>query len=110
MKEAKLSSALMERYGIKKKDAIGKVLWHSLNENAQIGVTDDKLVYDYDKCVEIFMEREGWEEEEAIEWMEYNVVCQNKALTVRAAFSAFFFVYCFDTCTSLSTRCSSYPM
>ena len=51
-------------------------------ENAQIGVTDDKLVYDYDKCVEIFMEREGWEEEEAIEWMEYNVVCQNKAIFV----------------------------
>ena len=42
-------------------------------------ITDDKLVYDYDKCVEIFMENEGWEEEEAIEWMEYNVVCKNKA-------------------------------
>ena len=43
MKKAKLSSALRERYGIKKKDAIGKVLWHSLNENAQIGVYDMKF-------------------------------------------------------------------
>ena len=43
MKEGKLSSALMERYGIKKEDAIGKVLWHSLNENAEIGVYDMKF-------------------------------------------------------------------
>jgi hypothetical protein len=43
VEEAKLSSALMERYGIKKKDAVGKVLWHSLNENAEIGVYDIKF-------------------------------------------------------------------
>ena len=43
MEEAKLSSALMERYGIKKKDAVGKVLWHSLNEDAEIGVYDIKF-------------------------------------------------------------------
>ena len=43
MKEGKLSSALMERYGIKKEDAIGKVLWHSLNESAEIGVYDMKF-------------------------------------------------------------------
>tara|TARA_R110001583_G_scaffold74729_2_gene206711 strand:- start:3350 stop:3676 length:327 start_codon:yes stop_codon:yes gene_type:complete len=30
-------------------------------------------VYDYDKCVEVFMEQ-GMSEEEAIEWMEFNVV------------------------------------
>ena len=43
MKEGKLSSALMERYGISEENAVGKVLWHSLNENAQIGVYDMKF-------------------------------------------------------------------
>ena len=43
MKEGKLSSALQERYGIGEKDAIGKVLWHSLNENGQIGIYDIKF-------------------------------------------------------------------
>ena len=43
MKEAKLSSALMERYGISKKNAVGTVIWHSLNENAEIGVYDIKF-------------------------------------------------------------------
>ena len=43
MKKAKLSSALMRRYGIKKKNAVGKVLWHSLNESAEIGVYDMKF-------------------------------------------------------------------
>lgn len=31
-------------------------------------------VYDYEKCVLILMKKENWSEEEAIEWMEYNVV------------------------------------
>tara|TARA_R110000824_G_scaffold244248_1_gene432986 strand:+ start:1056 stop:1298 length:243 start_codon:yes stop_codon:yes gene_type:complete len=43
VKEGKLSSALMERYGIKEKDSVGKVLWHSLNESGVIGVYDMKF-------------------------------------------------------------------
>jgi hypothetical protein len=43
MKEGKLSSALMKRYGIAKENSIGKVLWHSLNENSGIGVYDMKF-------------------------------------------------------------------
>tara|TARA_B100000497_G_C7307406_1_gene207537 strand:- start:189 stop:461 length:273 start_codon:yes stop_codon:yes gene_type:complete len=31
-------------------------------------------IYDYDKCIEIFMEDNGWDYEEAMEWMSYNVV------------------------------------
>lgn len=31
-------------------------------------------VYDYNKCVEILIESEEMTHEEAIEWMEYNVV------------------------------------
>ena len=43
MKEGKLSSALMERYGISEEDAVGTVLWHSLNESGEIGVYDMKF-------------------------------------------------------------------
>ena len=43
MKEGKLSSALQERYGINKRNVVGKVLWHSLNESAQVGVYDMKF-------------------------------------------------------------------
>ena len=43
MKEGKLSSALMERYGISEENAVGTVLWHSLNESGEIGVYDMKF-------------------------------------------------------------------
>ena len=40
MKEGRLSSDLMERYGITEEHAIGKVLWHSLNESGNISHYD----------------------------------------------------------------------
>ena len=43
MKEGRLSSALQERYGIDTKNEVGKVLWHSLNENGVIGAYDMKF-------------------------------------------------------------------
>tara|TARA_R100000234_G_C4854676_1_gene116665 strand:+ start:183 stop:422 length:240 start_codon:yes stop_codon:yes gene_type:complete len=43
MKEGKLSSALMERYGIDEENSVGTVLWHSLNESGEIGVYDMKF-------------------------------------------------------------------
>ena len=48
-------------------------------ERAKIGVLrraaqEDIVVYDYDLCVAILQEREGWSCDEAIEWMEHNVV------------------------------------
>jgi len=43
MKEGRLSSDLQERYGITESNAVGKVLWHSLNENGKIGVYDMKF-------------------------------------------------------------------
>ena len=53
-------------------------------DEAIIGRTHDasKYVYDYDQCTELFMARERWSEEEAIEWMEYNVVSQNLAVFI----------------------------
>ena len=33
----------------------------------------DRLIYDYDKCVDILMTDQGFTEEQAIEWIEFNV-------------------------------------
>lgn len=42
-------------------------------DTALIGVTeDDCAVYDYDLMVEWLMREEGWSEEEAREWIDYN--------------------------------------
>ena len=38
MKEGKLSSALVKRFQLK--ESVGKVLWHSLDENGHIGEYD----------------------------------------------------------------------
>ena len=35
---------------------------------------DEVLIYSYDKCVQIFMDKDKMTYEEAIEWMEFNVV------------------------------------
>ena len=43
MKEGRLSSDLQERYGISEENAVGKVLWHSLNESGEIGHYDMKF-------------------------------------------------------------------
>ena len=32
------------------------------------------VIYDYDKCIDIFMKNNDWDYEEAMEWMEFNVV------------------------------------
>ena len=44
-------------------------------DEAILGVTDEgQVVYDYDKMVQILVDREGWEEMEAIEFIEYNTI------------------------------------
>ena len=47
-------------------------------EDAIIGVGSrinmpDVLIYSYNKCIDIFMDRDGMTHEEAIEWMDFNV-------------------------------------
>jgi len=48
------------------------------SEGAMIGVarhfTRTLAMYDYGKCVEVLMQREGCSHEEACEYMEFNVV------------------------------------
>ena len=46
---------------------------------AEIGIMQrasqpDIMLYDYDSCVQILRERESWSEDEAVDWMELNVV------------------------------------
>jgi hypothetical protein len=36
--------------------------------------SEDSLVYSYEKCVDILIEKQGMTYEDAIEWMEFNVV------------------------------------
>jgi hypothetical protein len=44
-------------------------------DDALIGVTDDnRAVYDFDKMVDWLCKNEGFTQEEAIEWIEYNTV------------------------------------
>ena len=44
-------------------------------DEAILGVTDEgQVVYDYDKMVQILVERDGYEEMEAIEFIEYNTI------------------------------------
>lgn len=44
-------------------------------DDALIGISDDnRAVYDYDKMVEWLVKEEGFTEEEAIEWIDYNTI------------------------------------
>ena len=44
--------------------------------SALVGISHDRrAIYDYELLVEAFMKAQGWDEEEAIEWIETNVAC-----------------------------------
>ena len=44
-------------------------------DDALIGVSHDgRAIYDYEKMIEWLMDKEGWNDEEAIEWIEYNTI------------------------------------
>ena len=44
-------------------------------DNSIVGITNtDQLVYDQKKMIEELMKDEGWTEEEAWEWMDYNTM------------------------------------
>jgi hypothetical protein len=54
-------------------DAI--VLDNHAYDNSLIGVTfDDRAIYSFNRMVAELMADEGWTEEEAIEWIEYNTI------------------------------------
>ena len=48
-------------------------------ESAELGIMRrcgqrDIIVYDYDKCIKILMDRDGMSYEDAVDFMEFNVV------------------------------------
>ncbi len=44
-------------------------------EGALIGISsDDRAIYSYDKMVESVIQQEGWTEEEARDWIDYNTI------------------------------------
>lgn len=53
-------------------------LWDDLDD-ALVGIAERDgmavAVYGYDQMVAHFMAREGWTTEEAIEWVDFNIVC-----------------------------------
>jgi len=52
----------------------GALILDGLND-AIVGASDcGLLIYDYNKTVKIFMKRDGMTTEEAIEWIDYNVM------------------------------------
>lgn len=52
-----------------------KILDNSAFDKSIIGISDDgRVIYSYEKMVQEFMEDEGVDEMEAIEWIDYNTV------------------------------------
>ena len=44
-------------------------------DDALIGVSEDgRAIYDFDKMVDCLVDEEGWTDEEAVEWIEYNTI------------------------------------
>lgn len=43
-------------------------------DNSLIGVSGISAVYDYDKMVDELMKDEGWDDETAMEWIDYNAL------------------------------------
>ena len=52
-----------------------KYLTNYSYDDALIGVSEDgRAIYDYEKMVEWLMKEEGWTDEEAVDWIEYNTI------------------------------------
>ena len=52
-----------------------KYLTNYSYDDALIGVSHDgRAIYDYNKMIDWLMEEEGWSDNEAIEWIEYNTI------------------------------------
>lgn len=50
------------------------LILHGLTDSI-VGASDcGRLVYDYRKVIDIFMKKNDWSEEEAVEWVDYNVM------------------------------------
>jgi hypothetical protein len=41
----------------------------------QIHCQEPRLIYDWDRCIVVLVETNGWTYDEAVEWMDHNVTC-----------------------------------
>lgn len=75
MKDEKFRKALdamVEDHGIEEEVLI---LDNHAYDKSVVGITEDgRLVYDFEKMIQEFMEDEQCDETEAIEWLEYNTL------------------------------------
>ena len=75
MKDLKFRKALdtmVEDQGIEEEVLI---LDNHAYDKSIIGITEDgRLIYDFEKMIQEFMEDEDCDETEAIEWLEYNTM------------------------------------
>ena len=55
-----------------KADAFDKAI---IGQTYDMVVSEERLIYSIDKCVEILVERDGMTSEEAIEFLDFNVLC-----------------------------------
>ena len=55
-----------------KADGFDKAIIGQTHDTA---VQEDRLIYSVEKCVEILVERDGMTSEEALEYMDFNVLC-----------------------------------
>lgn len=52
-----------------------KYLVNDSYDDALIGVSEDgRAIYDFDKMVDWLVDKYGWTDDEAIEWIEYNTI------------------------------------
>lgn len=55
-------------------DGVKYLVNHSY-DTALIGVSDDgRAVYNYELMIECLMNEEGWTDNEAVEWIDYNTI------------------------------------
>ena len=52
-----------------------KYLTNYSYDDAIIGVSEDgRAIYDYELMIEWLMDKEGWTDNEAVEWIDYNTI------------------------------------
>lgn len=52
-----------------------KYLTNYSYDDALIGVSEDgRAIYDYELMIEWLMDKEGWTDNEAVEWIDYNTI------------------------------------
>ena len=75
MKDVKFRAALDAYMQEMQFDEETLILDNHEYDKSIIGVTEDgRLIYDLEKMIQEFMEDEGCDETEAIEWLEYNTL------------------------------------